>query len=126
MLYCSRAFPLLAALGLFVFCDPSLAQVQLSKSTKAAHDLFLEGYARTNNKCESIDPPTVYVDQPPEHGIVCSGNADLLLKKTVENDLSQCLSRRAYQCSYRRSFTKAWTIASLHLVLPATTPAPFA
>jgi hypothetical protein len=55
---CSRVGPIVAALGFFVLCVPSTAQVQLSKSTKAAHDVFLEGYARTNNKCESIDPPS--------------------------------------------------------------------
>jgi hypothetical protein len=92
----SRAFALVAALGLFILGAPSLAQVQLWKTTKAAHDVFLDGYARTNNKCESIDPPTIYVDQPPKHGIVCSRNGDLLLRKTVENDLSHCLSKRAH------------------------------
>jgi hypothetical protein len=93
---CSRVGPIIVASGLFVLCVPSTAQVQLSKSTKAAHDVFLEGYARTNSKCESIDPPSVFVDQPPEHGIVCSRSADLLLRKTVENDLAHCLSRRAH------------------------------
>jgi len=86
MLYCSysRILPLVAAIGLFVLCVPSLAQVQLSKSTKAAHDVFLEGYARTNDKCESIDPPAIYVEKPPKHGIICSRDADLLLRKTVD------------------------------------------
>jgi len=55
----------------FASCDSILAQTQLSKSTKAAHEVFLEGYARANNNCEAIDPPKINVDQPPEHGIVC-------------------------------------------------------
>jgi len=93
---CPRLLLFVAALDLFVLIVPSLAQVQLWRSTKAAHDVFLDGYARTNSKCESIDPPTFYVDQPPKHGIVCSRNADLLLRKTVENDLAHCLSRRAH------------------------------
>jgi hypothetical protein len=93
----SRAGPIVAALfGFFVLCVPSTAQMQLSKSTKAAHDVFLAGYARTNNKCESIDPPSIFVDQPPAHGIICSRSADLLLRKTIENDLAHCLNRRAH------------------------------
>jgi hypothetical protein len=90
-----RALPVFVAAALSVLCVQSIAQVQLSKSTKAAHDVFLEGYARTDNKCESIDPPTIYVDKPPKHGFVCSKSASLLLRKTVENDLSHCLNRRA-------------------------------
>jgi hypothetical protein len=92
----AQIFALVVVLELFILGAPLLAQVQLTKSTKAAHEVFLEGYARTDNKCESIDPPTVYVDKPPKHGIVCSKNADLLLRKTVENDLSHCLRRKAH------------------------------
>jgi hypothetical protein len=90
-----RAVPVFVAATVSALCVQSIAQVQHSKSTKAAHDVFLEGYARTDNKCESIDPPTVYVDRPPKHGIVCSRNGSLLLRKTAENDLSHCLNRRA-------------------------------
>jgi|ERR1700756_1958469 hypothetical protein len=91
----SFVLQIVVVFGLFVLSLPSFAQVQLWKTTSASHDVVIEGYARTNNKCESIDPPTVYVDRPPMHGIVCSKNGELLLRKTVENDLSHRLSKRA-------------------------------
>ena len=82
--------------GLALLCVPTSAQVLLARTTKATHNVFIEGYARTDDKCESIDPPTVYVDKPPKHGIVCFRSADLRLRTTVENNLAHCLGRSAH------------------------------
>ncbi len=97
MSYCRhpRFSLVVSTLGLFAVGVPALGQVQLSKSTKSAHDVFLEGYARVDNKCESIDPPGVTVDEPPEHGIGCSRHADVWMRNIVENNLPQCLHRKA-------------------------------
>jgi hypothetical protein len=39
-----------------VICSPPIfAQVPLWKVTKAGHEVVIEGYARTNGKCEPID-----------------------------------------------------------------------
>jgi hypothetical protein len=94
---CSKLHDLFAAMvGVSLLSASTSAQVLLARTTKTAHDVFVEGYARTDNKCESIDPPTVYVDQPPKHGIVCFRKADLRLRATVENNLAHCLSRSAH------------------------------
>jgi hypothetical protein len=88
--------PLVALAVLVLLCVPTAAQVLLARTTKAAHGVFIEGYARTDNECESIEPPTVYVDKPPRHGIVCFRKADLRLRTTVENNLMHCLGRSAH------------------------------
>jgi hypothetical protein len=75
---------------------PVLAQVRLSKSTKAAHELFLQGYAQTDSNCASVEPPAINLDQPPEHGIVCSRRGYLYLRNVEDGNLAHCLRRKAF------------------------------
>jgi hypothetical protein len=77
-----------------VFCPSICAQEQLSKAVRAAHDIFLRGYARSNNDCEALDPPDIVIDRPPEHGIVCLRRGNLKLQRTVENNLVHCLGKK--------------------------------
>ncbi len=89
----NREFCIGAAI-LVTLCTSALAQTQLSKSTKTAHDVFLEGYVRTDKNCESIDPPPIYLDQPPQHGIVCLRSADVYIRKVEQGNLTHCVRRK--------------------------------
>jgi hypothetical protein len=74
-----------------VICPPIYAQVPLWKVTKAGHEVVIEGYARTNAKCEPIDPPALSLDQPATHGVVCWRPGTVWLRKVEEGNLAQCL-----------------------------------
>jgi hypothetical protein len=52
--------------------SPVLAQNQrLAKTTTADRDVVILGYGRSNQNCESVDPPALYLDKPPDHGTIC-------------------------------------------------------
>ena len=89
-----RLFFPVAALGLLIFCGLSPAQTQLTRTTKAAHEVLLEGYVYTNNKCESRDPPTVYLDQPPERGVVCFRPSEVVLHRPIGNHPGPCVGQK--------------------------------
>jgi hypothetical protein len=75
-------------------CPPVQAETQLSITTKAAEIRSLQSYARTNAACTGIEPPPIYIEEPPAHGIVCLRRTHVLLTKVEENNLSHCLGRK--------------------------------
>jgi hypothetical protein len=83
--------PSTAALFIFIGNPPTSAQVPLWKVTKTGHEVVIEGYARTNAKCEAIDPPVLSLDQPPAHGVICWRPGTVWLRKVAEGNLPQCL-----------------------------------
>ena len=85
---------LVIAAGCLVLCSPLLAQVQLSKTVRAAQDSFIEGYVRRDTTCKPLDPPQLVIEQPPEHGIVCYKLADVLTQKPIGNNYTQCLGKK--------------------------------
>jgi hypothetical protein len=85
------------ALGLMAsYHSSSAQQLQFSKSTRAGHEVSLKGYAHFNDKCESRDPPpTIYVDKPREHGVVCfRPAADIVLRWVASNERQSCLGHQ--------------------------------
>jgi hypothetical protein len=78
-------------LGFFL---PVQAETQLSIATRAAEIRNLQSYARTNAACTGIEPPPIYIEEPPAHGIVCLRRTTVLLTKVEENNLSHCLGRK--------------------------------
>ena len=84
-----------AAFGGFSACAPAVAQDQhITKTVRAAHDVVLEGYARTNPSCDGIEPPALYLDKPPDHGLVCFRIGDMKLHAAIVGNLTQCLGRK--------------------------------
>jgi hypothetical protein len=73
-------------------CSPAVAQDQhLTKTAKAAHDVIIMGYARSDQSCRGIEPPTLTLDKPPDHGTVCFRVADMKLSEAIVGNLTQCL-----------------------------------
>jgi hypothetical protein len=84
------------AVAAMMFCDSAAAQEEhLNRIAKAAQDTSIAGYTRTNAACEGIDPPTLYFDKPPEHGVVCWSSADIRINWVVESNMSHCVGRIA-------------------------------
>jgi hypothetical protein len=85
----------LAAIGVPSFCSPAVAQDQhITKTTKAAHDVVILGYARSNQSCNGIEPPALYLDKPPDHGAVCFRTNDIRLREAIVGNLTHCLGRK--------------------------------
>lgn len=71
-----------------------LAQdAHLVKTTRAGHAVIILGYARSDQNCEGITPPVLYLDKPAEHGTVCWRPGKLKLREAIVGNLTQCLGR---------------------------------
>jgi len=82
------------AAALLMCCDSAAAQDEhLNSIAKTAQDTSIAGYARTNAACEAVDPPTFYLDKPPEHGVVCWHSADVRMKAVIEGNMRHCVGR---------------------------------
>jgi hypothetical protein len=85
-----------AVAALLMFCDSVAAQDEhLNRIAKAALDTSIAGYTRTNAACEGVDPPTLYLDKPPEHGVVCWRSGDIRMNAVVVGNHSHCMGRIA-------------------------------
>jgi hypothetical protein len=85
----------IAGAAVLVFYSYAHAQDQhLAKTAKADHDVSVLSYARSNQNCDGIDPPKLYLDKPPEHGAVCFRINQVQLQNTVVGNLTQCLGRK--------------------------------
>jgi hypothetical protein len=84
------------AVAAVMLCDSAAAQDEhLNRIAKAAQDTSIAGYIRTNAACEGIDPPTLYLDEPPEHGVVCWNSADIRIRWVIESNMGHCVGRIA-------------------------------
>ncbi len=84
-----------ALASILIFCAPSSAQDEkIIRVTSVAHDVFIKGYARANAICDALQPPPIYVDKPPWHGIVCSNVGSLWLDKRVTRRGAKCAGRK--------------------------------
>ena len=86
-----------AIAGAAVLCFPSSIRAQdqhLARTAKADHDVSILSYARSNQDCDGIEPPKLYLDKPPEHGAVCFRTSQVQLHDTVVGNLTQCLGRK--------------------------------
>jgi hypothetical protein len=84
------------AFVLMVMSDhsPVFAQNQrLSKTTTADRDVVILGYGRSNQNCESVDPPALYLDKPPDHGTVCFRVNDIKINEAIVGNLKHCVGR---------------------------------
>src|ERR1700753_3375249 len=69
-------------------CSPAWAQDQhLARTTKADRGINILGYARANQNCEGIDPPSLFLDKPPDHGSVCFRPSRIKLKEAIVGNL---------------------------------------
>jgi|GraSoi2013_100cm_1033763.scaffolds.fasta_scaffold66802_2 hypothetical protein len=85
----------LAAIGALTFCSPAVAQDErLTRTTKTAHDLVILGYARSNQSCDGVEPPALYLDKPPDHGTVCFRTNDVRLREAIVGNLTHCVGRK--------------------------------
>lgn len=77
--------------------SPALAQDQrLAKTTRADHDVVILGYGRSNQNCESIDPPALYLEKPPDHGAICFRTNDITIEKAIVGNLTHCVGRKIH------------------------------
>ena len=78
-----------------LMCSSARAQDQhLARTTKAGHEIKILGYARANQGCEGIDPPSLFLDKPPDHGSICFRPSRLKLKEAIVGNLIQCVGRQ--------------------------------
>jgi hypothetical protein len=85
----------IAGAAVVVFPSSTHAQDQhLAKTAKADHEVSILSYARSNQECDGIEPPKLYLDKPPEHGVVCFRPSQVRLQNTVVGNLTQCLGRK--------------------------------
>ena len=62
---------LVSVLALWTMSDPVVAQeMRVNRVVWSAGEVSIAAYARTNAACEGIEPPTLLLDKPPEHGTV--------------------------------------------------------
>lgn len=54
-------------------------------------EVTIAPYARTNAACEGIEPPTILLDKPPEHGTVCWRSGKVRMNRVVEGNLNHCI-----------------------------------
>jgi hypothetical protein len=66
----------------------------LAKTVKAGHAASISGYARSNGECEGVEPPGLYVDTPPQHGIVCFRTSKIMLREAIVGNLTYCVGRK--------------------------------
>jgi hypothetical protein len=72
----------------------ALAQNQrLAKATKADHEVVILGYGRSDQNCESVDPPALYLDKPPDHGTICFRVNDIKINEAIVGNLKHCVGR---------------------------------
>jgi hypothetical protein len=89
-----RLGPMLVMSGVLI-CSPAWAQDQhLVRTTKADREINILGYARANQSCEGIDPPSLFLDKPPEHGSVCFRPSKLKLQEAIVGNFTQCVGRQ--------------------------------
>ena len=81
-LFCGAiSFAIFAALvagGLSCFGGEAPAQEeQLSQTGKVDHQIVIREHAGWNQDCDAIAHPTLYLDEPPRHGRVCTRIEDI-------------------------------------------------
>lgn len=96
-----RVCELLRMLGIgcvlmtLLVCSRALAQDQhLTRTTVADRQVTILGYARSNPACEGVDPPSLYVDNPPEHGNLCYRESKVKLQEAIVGNLTHCVGRQ--------------------------------
>jgi hypothetical protein len=62
--------------------------------TKGDHEVNILGYARSNHNCEGIDPPSLFLDKPPDHGSVCFRPSKLKLQNAIVGNLTHCIGHK--------------------------------
>jgi hypothetical protein len=65
----------------------------LTRTTKANEKISILSYARSNQDCEGIDPPSFYLDKAPDHGIVCFRAGTIKLQNAIVGNLTQCIGK---------------------------------
>jgi hypothetical protein len=85
---------ILTAIGFLSCCSLAAAQDQhLTKTTEAAKAVSILGYSRSNQSCEGIEPPALYLDKPPDHGTICFRPGNIKLSEAIVGGLTHCLGR---------------------------------
>jgi hypothetical protein len=83
-----------AALLAFESASPALAQTQhLTRFAINPKEVEIQGYARFNESCDVLELPQIYLDVPPENGVVCSRPSKVTVRVIVEREGKNCLGR---------------------------------
>jgi hypothetical protein len=74
--------------------SPSVPQ-NISKSGKANHELFLLGHGMLNSlTCATAAPPTIFLEVPPSHGIVCQRPLDYPVGNVAASNSIHCIGQK--------------------------------
>jgi hypothetical protein len=58
-------------------------------------EISILSYARANQRCEGIDPPSLYLDKPADHGSVCFRvSTTIRLLDAIVGNLTHCIGRQ--------------------------------
>jgi hypothetical protein len=66
----------------------------LTRTTKANEKISILSYARSNQACEGIDPPSFYLDKAPDHGVVCFRAGTVKLQNAIVGNLTHCIGKQ--------------------------------
>ena len=74
-----------AALLAFESAPPALAQTQhLTRFAINPKEVEIQGYARSNESCDVLELPQIYLDVPPENGVVCGRFGKVIARVIAE------------------------------------------
>jgi hypothetical protein len=74
-------------------CSSAFAQDHRRKTFVSGDNFVVASYARGDDQCNSIEPPSLVLDNPPKHGIACLGPRDVFATRREEGNLPQCVTR---------------------------------
>jgi hypothetical protein len=79
------------------------AQEVIDKSGEADREIVVREHAGWDSACAAIAPPSLHLDAPPLHGIVCARNDDIRIAYIAYGTQSQCIGRtvRGLRLVYR-------------------------
>jgi hypothetical protein len=83
-------------IGSCLISATAFAQDQrLARTTKMDREISILSYARANQSCEGIDPPSLYLDKAADHGSVCFRvSTTIRLQDAIVGNLTHCIGRR--------------------------------
>ncbi len=97
-------FAAVVAGGLSCLAGEAPAQEeQLSQTGKVDHQIVIREHAGWNQDCDAIAHPTLYLDEPPRHGRVCTRIENIKIHSMYVGTELQCIGHvvRGIQLIYR-------------------------
>jgi hypothetical protein len=66
----------------------------INATLKANHYGQVENHTNLNARCEGLEPPTINLDEPPQHGVVCLRIRDNIIRSVVTAALRGCIGHK--------------------------------